>query len=232
MNGVVSASTARYEFENPSNLGIDSSGAATVNNGSVTGNVTANSDAPVGNGSAQFVGNGYNYITVPDADNLDGTGQLTLSFWAKPTAIGVNGSARGLVSKRTATNNQVAYSAFIWTGGKLYVDMDTGGSTPARIDTGYVMKQQWQLVTVVFDGTLAESERKRVYIDGVLHGTYSHGSTQIRNMSSPLHVGSLNANYNVSGTPVSYDGLLDDVRIYRDALSSAEVQNLYNTVSQ
>ncbi len=219
--------TARYDFESASNLGVDTSGHPTVNNGSVTGDVTASADAMIGNSSARFIGNGYNYITVPDADNLDDTNQLTLSFWAKPSAAGVDGRARGILSKRTGWGNQTAYSIYIYTGGKLFVDMDRGDSEPDRVDTGYAMKQQWQLITLVFDGNLAQPERKRVYVDGALHGTYPHAATQIRNMSSSLFVGSLNANYQFNGVAASYDGLLDDLRIYRNALSASEVMALY-----
>lgn len=168
------------------------------------------------------------YIQIPDDSDLDDTNALTIAFWAKPTAIGIDANARGIVSKRVGYNNNVSYSMFIASGGsELVLYLDDGAGNPSTITTGYQFQTEWQHVAMVFDGTQPSSDRVKLYVNGALHGTYSHPVSQIRDLNSPLTIGSLNADYTGGGSStISYDGWLDDVRIYRQALSASEITNL------
>jgi hypothetical protein len=157
-------------------------------------------------------------VSVPDANNLDNTSALTIAFWVKPTIL--DGSPRGIVSKRTASGTQDAYSVFFYTGNKMYVDIDTGNN---RFSTNTVfLTNTWYHVAVTYDGTLAPASRVHVYVNGVLDTTASETSASIPNYASSLTLGQL------GGNPTSYfAGSLDDVRIYNRALSAAEVLGVY-----
>lgn len=224
-----SGAIAKYDFENASNLGEDSSGNGATHNGNVNGSPSQDSsDAKIGSSSIRMYGDQNQYIEVPDHSELDSTDQLTIAFWAKPTATGLDTNARGIISKRADYNDNVSYSLFLpSSGSELKIYLDDGSGAPESIPTGYNLHSNWQHIVMVFDGTLASSNRVRVYVDGSLHGTHSHSASQIRDLNSPLTIGSLNPDYNPGGGYVSYDGWLDDIQVHRNALSASEVSDLY-----
>jgi hypothetical protein len=192
---------------------VDSSGsgnAATLNGPSWT-------SGEIG-GALNF--DGVNdYVSVPDASNLDNTSALTISFWVKPTIL--DGSPRGIVSKRTASGSQDAYSVFFYTGNKIHVDIDTGNN---RFSTNTVfLTNTWYHVVVTYDGTLASAGRVNVYVNGALDKTATETSASIPNYASGLTLGKL------GGTTSYFAGSLDDVRIYNRAFTATEVGNLFNS---
>ena len=71
---------------------------------------------------------------------------------------------------------------------------------------------------MTFDGSKTSSERLATYISGELGSLSSVDSDRIPSTSSPLYLGSLQGT-NVNG----HNGLLDDVRIYNQALSAEEI---------
>ena len=225
-----STPVARYDFQNASALGEDSSGSGASHAGVVNGSPTLDAtDAKVGSSSIRMFGDQNQYIEVPDHSELDATDQLTVSFWAKPTAMGVDDKARGIVSKRVGYNNNVSYSMFLPnSGAELTLYLDDGDNQPNTITTGYTFQTSWQHVSMVFDGTLSASDRVKLYVNGALFDTYSHSASQIRDLNGPLTIGSLNPDYDAGGSSyISYDGWLDDVQVHRDALSASEVSTLF-----
>jgi concanavalin A-like lectin/glucanase superfamily protein/putative esterase len=157
------------------------------------------------------------YVSVPDASSLDNTSALTIAFWVKPTIL--DGSPRGIVSKRTAPSIQDAYSVFFSTGNRLFVDIDTSND---RFSTNTVfLTNTWYHVAVTYDGTLALASRVNVYVNGVRDKTAGETSASIPNYGSSLTLGKL------GGTTSYFAGSLDDVRIYNRALTATEVSSLF-----
>jgi len=162
------------------------------------------------NGTTQFA-------QAADDSDLDKTSQLTLSLWVRPANL--NGAAQFLVSKRVAANDQQAYSLYFSTGNKLFLDLDGNGNS---FSTNTVFQNNiWYHITAVYDGTLAEAQRAKIYVNGVLDVTAAETSATLPASTAPLFVGIANA----SGTAFT-SGRLDDLRIYRTALSASEVANL------
>ena len=162
-------------------------------------------------GAAVFDG-AASYLTVPDSALLDGTAAFTLAYWFRANVL--DGS--GLVSKRNGDTDNNAFTTYVNNLGNLRVDIATNNnrfSSVAFIDRG-----RWYHVALVFDGTQATASRARLYVDGVLDKTASETSSSIGNLASPLSIGILQP-----GAATSFDGLIDDVRFYRRALSAAEV---------
>jgi|GEM_PF-1440353 len=214
---------AYYDFENGSALGEDASANGPIYDGAVYGtSISQNGDAKVGASSVRMNGEHNDYIIATDTHGqLDDTDELTIAFWAKPTSTGVDGNARAIVSKRAGYQRNVSYSMFLHSGGELRVRLDDGDDVPHTIDTNYYFQTNWQHVALVFDGNAASTSRVKLYVDGTLEGTYSHGASVIRDLGAPLTIGALNPGYSNS-----FDGWLDDIRIYRRALSATEVDNL------
>lgn len=74
----------------------------------------------------------------------------------------------------------------------------------------------WHHLAMTFDGTTV-----RAYIDGTLDDTHSYTGT-IDSNDNTLKIG------NAAGADWTTDGKIDDVRIYKRALSESEIKELYN----
>lgn len=167
-------------------------------------------------GGVAFDGNN-DWISVPTRPGYSGSA-VTLSLWFNNSIL--DGQARGLISKRVGVFNQVAYSIFIGSGNRIYVDIGTGtGTTIERFDTGYTLSTTgtWRHLAVVFDGALS-SNRLKVYLDGAVILQAQPTVAAILNTTAPLYIGSLNANYGYA-----FSGSMDQVKVYDQALSSSEV---------
>lgn len=159
-------------------------------------------------------------VRVPDAASLDASSAVTMSAWVHP--IGLDGSAAfGIVSKRTDFDVDDAYDMYIWTGNRVFVDLD-GANDRFSAPTTFV-NTTWRQVTVTFDSARPAAERVRVLIDGELDDVRTESSATIPPLPSDLAVGCLPA----SGPAQSFSGDLDDVAVWTRALSDAEVAAWY-----
>jgi len=61
-------------------------------------------------------------VEIPDDPALDGMQRMTVAFWTRPSLN--DGKSRGLVAKRVNTSSENAYGIFLYTGGKLFVDIN------------------------------------------------------------------------------------------------------------
>jgi plastocyanin len=168
-------------------------------------------------GAASFNGTD-SYLAVPDSNLLDNSSALTLSFWFRANTLGNN---TGLVSKRVTFDSNNSYSTFLGLDGKLTVDINSNNNrftSNTTFNTG-----NWYHVALVFDGSLTSDQRAKLYVNGVLDKTAAETSTAIPNTTAALHIGVLAA----SGGNI-FDGLIDEVRIHRRALSAAEVLAMRN----
>ncbi len=163
--------------------------------------------------------NGYNdYVLIQDDDSLDNTNKLTIEAWVYPTLL--DGNPRGIISKRVSPNNNQAYSVFFYTDNKLYVDIDGYND---RFSTNMVFSTgRWYHIAIVYDGSLPANERVRVYVNGELEKIASESSSSIPNYNSNLTVGAMNANYGYS-----FNGIIDEVRVYKRVLSQSELFEHY-----
>lgn len=186
------------------------------NNGTISGAATSTTKA-IGKLGQAMKFNGSTIVTIPDNDSLDNTDKFSMAFWVKPTTL--DGTARGIVSKRLDSTNENAYTAFFYTGDKIFVDIAHNAD---RFSTNTVFQvNQWYHVLVVFDGTLASGQRSKVYVNGALDVTAADVETTIPNRASNLLIGGMAAN----GTTT---GFIDDVRLYNTALTATDALKLYN----
>ncbi|MDB6124200.1 MAG: hypothetical protein JWQ71_3193 [Pedosphaera sp.] len=205
--------------ESSGTVASDSSGNGY--NGAATGGVTWQPTGGKRNGAAKFDGNS-GMITIPDNDNLDNTSAFTLTYWFRADAY--PGDSGGLVSKRDTLSVNNAYTTYLKTSDKhIYVDIDGSNnrfSSSALISTGV-----WYHVALVFDGSLPTAQRAALWINGALDVTASETSATIPNYGSAVRVGNTQA----GGATNWFNGLIDDVRFYRRALTSSEIQALAQT---
>lgn len=172
------------------------------------------------------------YGGAANAANM-GTDSFSVALWFR--------SVSPITHQRMITKGNWGNSAgyFMWyDGGAITFSVGSNGvqantvlvSTPGGLDD-----YQWHQATAVVDRT---AQTAKIYIDGVAKtltkgggycGTASGASLDISGCTSlnasssdPLTFGSYN------GTAEFYSGSLDDVRLYRRALSASEIADLYN----
>jgi hypothetical protein len=203
--------------ETSGDLAIDVSG----NNLSATisGNFAWNPNG-IHNGALEF--NGTNTVaTIPDADLLDGTTAFTLAFWFRANAYPIDSA--GLVSKRDGAALNNAYTTYLKVDKHLYVDVEASSNnrfaSATLIDTN-----AWYHVALAFDGALPAAQRVSLWINGALDVTAAESSTSISNYPSNFRIGNTH-----SGATNWFNGLIDDVRFYRRALTANEIQSLAAT---
>jgi hypothetical protein len=146
---------------------------------------------------------------------------VTTSAWLRMTGDPAN--SFGVVAKRVDVNNDNEYAMFVWTDSHVFADIDGIGdrfSGVAVIPTGI-----WTQITMVYDGSLPQDQRTRIYVNGVLDKVGGDTSALISQAASgaPLSVGCLP----LGGIAQSFVGQLDDIGVWTRAFSDADVDAWY-----
>ncbi|MHC4499232.1 MAG: LamG-like jellyroll fold domain-containing protein, partial [Planctomycetota bacterium] len=162
----------------------------------------------------EFDGDG-DYIDCGTDGSLNITNEITISAWVKTNS--------GTVNQKIARKGEMIYMLMI--GGTAANDvrfgLGTGSSWTVLLDTtgDYISTGTWYHIVGTWNGTNAS-----IYIDGVIRANDSWSGTLGTN-SAPLGIGA-HSNNGVSWSNY-FNGIIDDVRIYDQALSAEEIQQLY-----
>lgn len=197
---------------------VDSIGGA---NGTVTGTLNSvpgkNGSAILLNADNEFIGN------IGTLDALTNKTQFTLSAWVKRNSAGSR-MAIGDYSTTTAA------SAYLGTfdDGMMYWGVGNSG-TGIDDEASYANNDtNWHMMTLVYNGTLSgNSNRLRIYLDGVNIGSPTYGGT----IPATSYASGLPFFIGTYGTPIYSRGTIDDVRIYNRPLSATDVAALYAATS-
>lgn len=196
-------------------MGFDAGAGSTAADSSVSGNDGAIAGASWTDdgryGRALRFDGVDDWVTVPDDDTLDLTGDLTLSAWIKPEAA--NPFMSVLMKEATGSYEYALYAtdgagnqASGWVGA-------SGAYSPS-----VTALNEWHHLAVTFSDSTV-----RLYMDGVLKETQTGASAP---------VGS-DGMFRIGGTAVYanefFKGLIDEVRVYDEALTPAELQTEANT---
>jgi hypothetical protein len=193
----------------------DSSGL--LNNGTASPDATTTLNGKFGRGGL-FPGAGF--VTVPHAASLQPTSAVSYAAWVYFMALSGGGSsdAPGIIAKRNSVGD-AAFTLFLWAGNYLYVDIDTIND---RFHSKTVFQTNtWYHVAVVYDGSLLQAERVRLYVNGVLDTTAPETSATIPPGTAPVFVGTLPAGGQ------DFTGVIDEVAIWTRPLQDAEVAFLF-----
>ncbi len=145
--------------------------------------------------------NGSGYVDVPDStgSSLDVTTQMTFCAWINTDTNAIS---------NTIAWKPGAYRIFQQYG-NVYISLTgvNGGDNAAPMAVGF---NQWYHIAFTYDGSNIRS-----YLNGVLQNTTAATGTIATNDNS-LRIGWYNS------TP-NYDGTLDNIRIYDQALTAAQI---------
>jgi len=188
-----------------------------ANHGTFVGKPTYSADvppgAPAGSRSLDLDGRG-SFVRVNHDPSLDATEAVTLCCWIKPRSYpgfvpkGNNWSSiihKG--EKWGEQNYQLGFGAY------FYLHSDSMGMRIPSLDDSVRTPKRWYHVAAVID---ARRDCGKIYIDGILDHAVFNVATAFAN-SAPLYIGSSKAN------PTSIDGKIYGVRLYKRALSDAEI---------
>jgi hypothetical protein len=168
------------------------------------------------------------YINCGTDSSLN-TSALTVSCWVKcdPFTPGVGPA---IISKDAQSGTNRSFGFLFVFGSMLFQLFDSSGtdnqasvpqaSNPINTDG------QWHHLVATVDGT-TNANGIKVYIDNVLVAQKTASATGIRTSTAPFFIGGSGS----TGTTFNWDGEISNVAIFNTALTSAQVQTLYNNGS-
>jgi hypothetical protein len=208
---------AKYSFSGNAN---DESG--NDYHGVVHGATLASDRDGTPNSAYSFDGiNNYIEISSPSENDLDFTNALTVSLWAN---LRNNDKFQALISKEEGSGYGISYRGE--SNDRAYFTCHVNGQyrTIEAIDT--VRMNEWYHFAGTYSHNAGSSGAVKFYVNGVLQGTNdSGGDFDITNSPLPLLIG---ANPTQGGGMIFFDGIIDEVRLYRRTFSEAEILTLYN----
>ncbi|EKO3774553.1 MSHA biogenesis protein MshQ, partial [Vibrio metschnikovii] len=157
------------------------------------------------------------YLEVPHSQlfNLEET--LTVSAWIHPNDY-PNSGLMSIVSK------DGNYEFHLDSSGRVYWywEYRQGNSTQSRvlISNSPIAKNQWSHITIRHNKSGAP-QRQSIFINGQLNNSSNHNDTLATN-NRPLQIGQ---DQNFAGR--AFDGFIDEVQIFSQALSNAQILQLY-----
>lgn len=161
----------------------------------------------------EFNGGNEN-ISVPDSSSLSGNDPATFSFWMKPDEDLSGGTPNdwGFISKQDEF--EIGNSNYHSDGSRLAM-----GIWGDRLTTS---KNSWSAGNWYHVAFVVDSANNvfKVYVDGSPDNSKTPGDS-IVGASSDLYIGHSEDHSN------SFDGEMDEVRIYDRALSDSEIERLY-----
>jgi len=199
---------------------LDQSGNA--NDGSVSGAVLSEDRFGVPQRAYSF--NGVSdYISGTDTGGVlpSGSDPRTISVWIKGTDPG--GVDAGIFHYGTPENAPTNFHLFLTGSGKPALGNGYGHGVIVADDS--VTDNQWHHVVGVYEDSGSNPLRSNlltIYVDGVEKKLGSPTAIPDTTANSTWRVGLFLA----GGT--SFDGVIDDLRVYDRALSSAEIAELYD----
>jgi len=149
------------------------------------------------------------YVLVGHDETLDGMGKLTLSAWAKKNSADVGGSIflKHVTYHIDIRSNQVYNYLFNSSGDRLDL----------IVNSDSIYDTEWHHYVVTYDGAAV-----RLYIDGQEAGSQPFSGDIAVQPSRNLYIGK-------NSWDNSFNGLIDEVKIYDRDLSQSEIQDIYNT---
>jgi len=194
-------------------------GSGNQNHGTISGATwdTANTDiAQVGlvrqNKPMVFDGSD-DYVDMGDVEIIAGT-SYSMSIWFK---TGTSGAYQGLLSKRTPTEVSSNWGLWVADTDKIRYSIHTGSGWQDLYSDNTVATDTWYNVVITRDGTTT-----KVYLNGSLDGSTTDIALSISGTSESFFIGN-------SGQSEYFDGLINEVAIWDEALDADAVTALYNS---
>lgn len=195
-------------------LAVDQTGRF---NGTIVGSTWSEEDGVVGGGYS-FDGSS-DYINISEVGvNMD-TSNGTIAMWVNRKFPDGNPNNKIIASFRVDSNNniEIFYDASI---DDFIFKYKAGGTTKQFVkDEEDIPQDTWTHLAQTWDNS---SDEFKLYIDGVQSGATLTG---LGSWAGDISIGHLGVG--LLATPRSWNGSIDEVRIYNRSLSATEILDLY-----
>ncbi len=193
-------------------------GTALAPNGPTTANT-----APARPGNPGTCGYGVfdgsnDYVTVPNLQTILG-GTASLAFWIRTTQAGSNTAweAPGVTGVEESGGGNDVFWGFLRGNGRIAIQKGNGAyaESAAAVNNG-----NWQHVVLTRNTTTGAVQ---VYLNGSLSGSATGETGAVTTAFS-----SIGRIEDTGGTPVYFNGQIDEMRVYDRVLTAAEVAVVYD----
>lgn len=200
-----------------------------LGNDGVPNGVSFTSNAKIGTGAGQF--NGSNtYVSAVDSLSLHSDRNLSISGWMYVNSFDKTWQAvlwKGNIPECTTNCENREYTVWLNSAGYLHLTstpQDKIGNTQQYISTaaGTIQSGKWHHFTGVIS---SDQGMMRLYIDGVEKAADIYSTAGIRDTDYALLIGTN------PGRNATFNGQLDDIRIYNRALNSTEIMEQYRNLA-
>jgi hypothetical protein len=158
------------------------------------------------------------YLTLTNANCVGmaygSTGSFSISFFMKPTAVGL--ALARIIGKGGSLAANAGFYVGYRTDGKVQFQLADGSVAKTATGASGVSGGTWAHIVCVCD---RNANNMYLYQNGALVAT-----TSISGLGSITNT----ANFFMSGTPTEYNGVLSSAGLWSRALTSTEVTMLYN----
>ncbi|OIO02479.1 hypothetical protein AUJ67_02645 [Candidatus Desantisbacteria bacterium CG1_02_49_89] len=164
------------------------------------------------------------YAAVPDAESINpGTGSITVEAWVKTTQAPAPLEGDKIIARKDTTGDPRVF----WGLGMIGYDTSTLGRANFQVyksgignnqvlSTGTINDGQWHLLTGIRD---IAAGKIKLYVDGIFQNTGDEAFGDLTG-AEPLCFGN---DASFFGPASSFQGLIDEVRLYKSALAETEV---------
>ena len=215
-----------WDFEDQNNPTADRSGFG--NHGTLYDNTNFVDNDVLGGHALSFDGSGDYVDFMANANTLDITGNISVSLWFYPNDL----DSILIDNRYNFSGNEYGYHLQTKADGTVLWSSHDGvtnaNAACVAHSTGTITINQWNHITVTKSG---DSTTVYFYINGVDAGTDTVQRTAIAYSSSytTRYIGTGRDTYTYSdsyefGSKRYINGAIDDIRIYSEALSTAQIQ--------
>jgi len=165
------------------------------------------------NQAAELAGNSSSYLVVRPAPELNITGSFTIECWLNPQSF----SGSPILVEHRAGNASEGYTLYLNSTGRIAIR--TNATTRLTGSDGIPLNT-WTHIAGTYNST---SNVFTTYINGNVDSTVTIAAAAPTSSSDSVKIGTgFNGNYN---------GQIDEIRIWNDALSSATIRrNMYTSL--
>ncbi len=163
---------------------------------------------------------GVDYVTISSPD-LGLSNEVTLSIWQYGD-VAIQPQADAIFEGVDASNNRIINVHLPWSNSNVYWDAGNSGTASYdrinKLASDNDFEGQWNHWLFTKNANTGEM---KIYLNGQLWHSGT-GNTRTLSTIATLRFGSYGA-----GTS-NYDGMIDEIRVYKRELSAKEVRDLYN----
>ncbi|MEO8664230.1 MAG: LamG-like jellyroll fold domain-containing protein [Ignavibacteria bacterium] len=166
------------------------------------------------NQTAQFAGTSTSYLAVANNADINLTGDFTMEAWVFPTSV--SGTEKGLFAKGPSLGASLRYAVKISTTGRITIS--TNGILRLT-STVAIAVNTWTHVSATYNAT---TNTFAIYLNGALNTSAVVAAASPPSNTDSLYIG-------VAGGGLPFAGQLDEVRLWKRALSATEVSQFFRT---